>query len=913
MGTNENGSSVLRAVRRWFGGGSSDGQRHEPRLDSALQNYDGLSLLLDDEGLILATSAGLRGVLGTDLSGRSLAEVVAVSQPWLKLKPATWAKQVPPIEIATVTGTKVVLSGVLDTAGEGLWQLTCVDLSAIVQRQQDLESQHRLFSTMARLSSRLRERMHDIEEAAEDWLEGLALQLHIPQLGLLLLDEKGWRYVQQYQRPGLSRPLPPPQVVTSDITLGFTDQPRQKRLVDGSSLWLVPYVEEGKLQALLVCNDYAAREKSPWLGNDEWVHLFAQFAAPVLLHARKPGRVERERRLSALEELNSGGWWEFWANERVLRVSPLLARILQLDSSTLPLEHWMALLDPMDRDQFLVRLEAGLDSGSFMHTLRLRVGDQSRWYRFEGRIQGQGEHARLLGFALDIDSVRKREEEADATKARLAALVDSAPGVIYVQGYEDGAFPFVFCSASLETLLGWTKNDLQEAPFASLLHPQDREPYFQKYPQLLQHGHASLQYRIRDRAGSYHWIQDEAKLLRDERGNPLEVVGLYLDVTEAKEAAERIFRSEESYRSLVNDSPAIICRYQADLTLLFANPALAEALNIPHEQATGINLGEYLTNEHKKEALARLKRLTPAQPSASAEICIKRSDMETRWWVLYERGLFDDKGQLLEVQAVGRDNTEVHQTRQQLFQSAKMATLGEMATGLAHEINQPLSVIQMTLANLTQRVTGGSVTPAYLVEKLERIKGQVQRAAGIVNHVRVFGRWSGVEGELFDPSKSIEGALSLVGQKLALMEIQILREGPQELPEVKGQPDRLEQVIINLLMNASHVLLERRKRQESLEPYVKITTQVGPDCVTLTVEDNGGGIPPPIMGKIFEPFFTTKPPDQGTGLGLAVSREIISQMNGKLRAENHAEGARFIITLPVLNAVAAQAPARNRA
>jgi C4-dicarboxylate-specific signal transduction histidine kinase len=236
-----------------------------------------------------------------------------------------------------------------------------------------------------------------------------------------------------------------------------------------------------------------------------------------------------------------------------------------------------------------------------------------------------------------------------------------------------------------------------------------------------------------------------------------------------------------------------------------------------------------------------------------------------------------------------------------------------MATGLAHEINQPLSVIQMTLANLTQRVDGDSFSTAYLKEKLNRIAGQVQRAAGIVNHVRVFGRWSGVEGEMFDLGKCVDGALSLVGQKLDLMEIKVLRRGLEELPQVKGQPDRLEQVLINLLMNASYVLIERRKRESTFEPCIRISAQANLDSVTLSVDDNGGGIPPSILGKIFEPFFTTKPPDQGTGLGLAVSREIINQMSGKLRAENRLDGACFSIDLPLPGAEAGSAMALIRA
>src|SRR5690606_32734244 len=127
-------------------------------------------------------------------------------------------------------------------------------------------------------------------------------------------------------------------------------------------------------------------------------------------------------------------------------------------------------------------------------------------------------------------------------------------------------------------------------------------------------------------------------------------------------------------------------------------------------------------------------------------------------------------------------------------QSAKMATLGEMATGLAHEINQPLTVMRMALANITKRLHKGVLEPDYLAMKLERVESQVTRASRIVDHVRIFGRRSEVRGLPFDPGQCIDNVVLLVedGMEKAGVQLEVVR---REMPPVVGHPDRLEQVL----------------------------------------------------------------------------------------------------------------------
>ena len=361
-------------------------------------------------------------------------------------------------------------------------------------------------------------------------------------------------------------------------------------------------------------------------------------------------------------------------------------------------------------------------------------------------------------------------------------------------------------------------------------------------------------------------------------------------------------QSEERYRILVEDSPAMICRYRPDLTLTFGNRPLAAYLECAPEELPGSNLGQWLSAEQREGFKRRLKLLSPEYPVSTAEINLQLPGREHAWWVWSDRGVFDEQGQLLEIQAVGRDNTEVRRAQQQLTQSAKMATLGEMATGLAHEINQPLNVMRMAIVNVLKRLGNGDVQIDYLTDKLKRIDAQVQRAARVVDHMRVFGRRSEVEQQPFNPAHAIEGTLSLLaeGMRGKGLELRISELGFEV--QVLGFVDQLEQVLINLLVNARDALLGKQEKQHDFKPWIAVYGQRDEQWVRLWVEDNGGGIDPRLLERIFEPFFTTKPVGIGTGLGLSVSYGIVQNMGGRLSVSNSQDGARFCIELPIAEA-----------
>jgi PAS domain S-box-containing protein len=587
-----------------------------------------------------------------------------------------------------------------------------------------------------------------------------------------------------------------------------------------------------------------------------------------------------------------------------VQLAPSLANTLNLGTSRLSVQDWLEQVYPADREALRRRLQDLRDDGlSMLLCVRLYRpddGPEPIWYRLQGQALGLGKNRRLVGFMLDISDIKNQEQRAAAAHARLDNLIASSPAVIYVQRYVEGALQPTFFSDSLLPLLGWSLADCAPDTLVDRVHPDDRTQYFERTRLLLREGSVRARYRLRDSRGDYHWLLDEAKLLRDDLGLPVEAVGLWLDVTEATLAAEQVKQSEERYRILVEDSPAMICRYRPDLTLTFGNRPLAMYLELTPEQLPGMNLGSWMSQAQRDAFTQRLNQLSPEFPISTAEINLQLPGREHAWWVWSDRGVFDEQGQLLEIQAVGRDNTEVRRSQQQLTQSAKMATLGEMATGLAHEINQPLNVMRMAVVNVLKRLSTGEVQVDYLTDKLNRIDSQVQRAARVVDHMRVFGRRSEIEQHPFNPALAIEGTLALLaeGMRGKGVDLRISEAGFDV--QVRGHVDQLEQVLINLMVNARDALLGKREGNPAFKPWISVYAERDAQVVRLWVEDNGGGIDPRLLERIFEPFFTTKPVGVGTGLGLSVSYGIVENMGGKLSVRNATEGARFCIELPIV-------------
>lgn len=234
--------------------------------------------------------------------------------------------------------------------------------------------------------------------------------------------------------------------------------------------------------------------------------------------------------------------------------------------------------------------------------------------------------------------------------------------------------------------------------------------------------------------------------------------------------------------------------------------------------------------------------------------------------------------------------SELREAQEGLVHAAKMAALGQMSAALAHEINQPLTALQMQLGSLRLLLDSGR--PEAVRDGLQRVDGLLQRMAALTGHLKTFARKSPAGlSERLSLADVLEQALQLLAPRMRSEQVELRREVDAGV-QVLGDAIRLEQVILNLLHNALDAMAERDARVLR----VRIARD-GDDCV-LSVEDSGGGIAEETLGRVFEPFFTTKPVGQGLGLGLAVSYGIVRDLGGSLEADNGELGAAFTLRLP---------------
>ncbi|WP_091443952.1 ATP-binding protein [Ancylobacter rudongensis] len=262
------------------------------------------------------------------------------------------------------------------------------------------------------------------------------------------------------------------------------------------------------------------------------------------------------------------------------------------------------------------------------------------------------------------------------------------------------------------------------------------------------------------------------------------------------------------------------------------------------------------------------------------------------------------------------DETAKRMEENKLYQMSKMAALGELVTGLAHEINQPLGVIRLAASNAMTGLRKG-LPGEHTSEKLERIIRQVERMKSIIDHMRIFGRKDALTIDPSSAETAVEGTLQVLGTEIRLDGIELSFAGSAGSAggaRVPCRQEQLEQVLINLVLNARDAIRARRQDEPDFAGRIAIAIECcemdAQSWVLVTVRDNGGGIPAAAIGKIFQPFFTTKPPGQGTGLGLSVSFGIIREYGGTLTVANVEDGAVFTIAMPQVETEAGEEAAR---
>ncbi|MFQ5619694.1 MAG: response regulator, partial [Rhodospirillales bacterium] len=374
-----------------------------------------------------------------------------------------------------------------------------------------------------------------------------------------------------------------------------------------------------------------------------------------------------------------------------------------------------------------------------------------------------------------------------------------------------------------------------------------------------------------------------------------------------KRAEEKLRASEQRFRDVAEAASDWFWEMDENLRFTFFSGRRQELVNLSPKENIGKTRWEAAEANPDTDEKWRNHRATLEAHEAfrDFEYAFPTKDGRIVHNKVSGTPVFDANGVFKGYRGAATDVTEQIEAQAQLIQASKLATLGEMASGIAHELNQPLSVVGMAAELSLMSMDAGAFDTEFVRRKLKNIAGQKERMAGIIDHMRLFSRKDKTRLEPFDPAESVRGAVGLTAKQLEASGIELEATIPAASRNVSGHSLQLEQVVLNLLNNARDAVADAMEPAPSGNgrPAPRVRVSLVDDkrrkAVIISVADTGGGIPEQALGRIFDPFFTTKTEGQGTGLGLSISYSIIDAMGGRLEAQNADGGAVFRITLPV--------------
>lgn len=367
-------------------------------------------------------------------------------------------------------------------------------------------------------------------------------------------------------------------------------------------------------------------------------------------------------------------------------------------------------------------------------------------------------------------------------------------------------------------------------------------------------------------------------------------------------------QTEERYASFFNNlaESLFVIAVEPDGRFLIdtINPAHARATGLDPVAVCGHPLEDVLPAETAAHVKARYSECVAAGRVIDYEETLALPGGQRTWHTVLVP-VRDATGRIVQLLGSARDVTERLQLQEELVQASKLATLGTLAAGMAHEMSQPLNIIRIWAENALSRLRDNDLDQGRIEKVLVLIAEQTERMGKIIDHMRTFSRRDGGGSQLFDPVDSVRSAIDLVRHQYALEDVEVEADLAEDPCTVRGRPFQLEQVVLNLLSNARDAVLDQRAKT-GVAGRIRVDCLVPPDgqLVSIAVTDDGGGIEPEVLSRIFDPFFTTKEVGKGSGLGLSIGYGIIDSMRGRIEATNveldgGRRGVRFTITLPV--------------
>jgi PAS domain S-box-containing protein len=525
-----------------------------------------------------------------------------------------------------------------------------------------------------------------------------------------------------------------------------------------------------------------------------------------------------------------------------------------------------------------------LDKRQWAGVVRVRLKDASSARFFDCVLHAQVKEEKVLGVTvLARDITHQRESEA-----RFTELFETLQEGIYFTTPEG---VILDANPALVRMLGYgSKEELLRVNAVEFhMSPADRDNWRKEFD------HQPVVYgrevTLKKKDGTKIRCLDTSTAVRDSAGRTIRYQGALLDVSHRRQMEQRLEQEQEFARRLVDSFPDPIFVIDTERNYRFISPRVEQALGFTVDEMSRMQIGMLTHPEDRPAQMRSFQELIAGEQSfASLEHRVQNRSGEWRRFRTNATPLFDPQRKIIGVVASLRDITDLKRLEDQLIQSEKLAAMGQMIAGVAHELNNPLTAILGVIELVRDRSSDESAK-----KQLDLAHRQARRAAQIVQNLLDFSRPPAPQKKLVQVNDLLERTLQLHEHSLRRNHISVEFTPQPDLPWILGDANQLIQVLLNLVTNAEHAIKEVRDSGKILIQLTGNSQQIA-----IRVQDDGAGIRKEALPKLFDPFYTTKRPGGGTGLGLSICMSIVREHSGQIEVERIPDGgSAFTIVFPV--------------
>jgi PAS domain S-box-containing protein len=530
-------------------------------------------------------------------------------------------------------------------------------------------------------------------------------------------------------------------------------------------------------------------------------------------------------------------------------------------------------------------LESGL--GRFLEkkrwsgTVQVRMKKRSRPLFFECVLNGIVKNDEVVGASiLGRDVTEQREKEL-----RFTELFETLQEGVYFSTPDGGLLD---ANPALVSLLGYAeKRDLLALEPAALNFDSGQPVLGRAIDD--RGGVRTREIKLRRKDGTAAIFLDSSRAVWDTSGNIIRYQGTLVDITEKRKMEWQLAQQEEFRSRLLESFPDLILVVDLEERYTFVSSRARDILGCEPKDMLGKKITDI--EDHSPEMAALYRQVVSGKQSfASAEYSVRHRDGSFRTMRAAGSRLVDADAKISGVIISVRDITVERKLEQQIVQSERLAAMGAMIGGVAHELNNPLTSI-MGVSELLQDTETNETSR----KQLAMLQQQARRAAEIVQNLTYFSRPPAPGKSRINLVEVVERTLNLHAYSLRKNNVTVDFLKQAGMPYALGDPHQLMQVFLNLILNAEHAIRDARDKGT-----LRIRLGKGHDSVWVSFHDDGPGITKENLPNIFDPFYTTKRPGRGTGLGLSICKSVMKEHKGSIEAANSPDGgAVFTVTLPV--------------